>query len=93
MAKSIVTLVEQLPEDNITTKVLNALDFVFPGEWVNVTSFDDAIRSITKETDPAMVQRVRDKAIALYDDKKNGYRGAISLYQTIDKADTALGTA
>ncbi|OKH17269.1 FHA domain-containing protein [[Limnothrix rosea] IAM M-220] len=93
MAKSIVTLVDQLPEDNITTKVLNALDFVFPGEWVNVNSFDDAIRSITKESDPAMVQRIRDKAIALYDDKKNGYRGAVSLYQTVDKADAALGTA
>lgn len=93
MAKSIVTLVENLPEDNITTKVLNALDFLFPGEWVNVNSFDDAIRSITKESDPAMVQRIREKAIALYDDKKNGYRGAVSLYQTIDKADTALGAA
>lgn len=93
MAKSIVTLVDNLPEDNITTKVLNALDFLFPGEWVNVNNFDEAIRVITKESNPAMVQQIRDKAIALYDDKTNGYRGAVSLYQTIDKADAALGTA
>lgn len=93
MAKSIVTLVDNLPEDNITTKVLNALDFVFPGEWVNIQGFDNSIRALTKETDPAMVQRIRDRAIALYDDKKNGYQSAVSLYQTIDKADTALGAA
>lgn len=93
MAKSIVTLVDTLSEDNITTKVLNALDYLFPGEWVNIHGFDDSIRALTKETDPAMVQRIRDKAIALYDDSKNGYQGAISLYQTIDKADTALGAA
>lgn len=93
MAKSIVTLVDNLPEDNITTKVLNALDFVFPGEWVNICGFDNSIRALTKETDPAMVQRIRDQAIALYDDKNNGYQGAVSLYQTIDKADAALGAA
>ncbi|MGB2926812.1 MAG: FHA domain-containing protein, partial [Limnothrix sp.] len=93
MAKSIVTLVDNLPEDNITTKVLSALDFVFPGEWVNVHGFDDLIRALTKEADPAMLQKIREQAIALYDDKKNGYQSAVSLYQTIDKADTALGAA
>lgn len=93
MAQSIVTLVDNLPEDNITTKVLNALDILFPGDWVNIRGFDASIRALTKETDPAMVQRIRDKAIAIYEDKNNGYQGAISLYQTIDKADTALGAA
>ncbi len=93
MAKSIVQLVDNLPEDNITTKVLNALDFVIPGEWVNINGFDNYIQALTGETDPVMVKRIRERAIALYDDKKRGYQGAVSLYQTIDKADAALGVA
>ncbi|MBV5261779.1 FHA domain-containing protein [Synechococcus moorigangaii CMS01] len=93
MAQSIVTLVDKLPANNVTTKVLTALDLLFPGEWVNFQGFDDAIRQITKETDPDRLQQIRDKAIALYDDPKNGYQSAVFLYQTVDRADTALGTA
>ncbi|ACA99018.1 MULTISPECIES: FHA domain-containing protein [Cyanophyceae] len=93
MAKSIVTLVDNLPENNITTKVLTALDTLFPGEWINFRGFDDAIRQITQETNPEVLQRIRDKAIAFYDDPKNGYQSAVFLYQTVDRADAALGTA
>lgn len=57
------------------------------------SGFDDAIRQITQETNPEVLQRIRDKAIAFYDDPKNGYQSAVFLYQTVDRADAALGTA
>ncbi|MDB9519757.1 Tudor-knot domain-containing protein [Roseofilum reptotaenium CS-1145] len=93
MAKSIIQLVDELPEDNITVKVLKALDFVAPGEWNNVIGFDLTITHFTGETDPKIIQRIRDRAAALYLDPAQGYQGAVQLYQTIDKADVAMGTA
>lgn len=93
MAKSIIQLVDELPEDNITVKVLKALDFVAPGEWNNVIGFDPTITHFTGETDPKIIQRIRDRAAALYLDPAQGYQGAVQFYQAIDKADVAMGTA
>ena len=90
MSDSIVELVDNLPEDNITIKVLNALDFVVPGEWENVVGFDNAISAITGETDPDTIGQIRDRAIELYEDKENGYQTAIWLYQTLDNTDKAV---
>lgn len=93
MAKSIIQLVDELPQDNITVKVLNALDFVAPGEWNNLVGFDATITHFTGETDPKTIQRIRDRAASLYLNPAKGYQGAVGLYQTIDKADVAMGTA
>lgn len=93
MAKSIIQLVDELPEDNITVKVLKALDFVAPGEWNNLVGFDATIAHFTGETDPKILQRIRDRAASLYLDPTQGYQGAVGLYQTIDKVDVAMGTA
>ncbi|MEH2202083.1 Tudor-knot domain-containing protein [Nostoc sp.] len=93
MDKSIIQLVDELPTDNITVKVLKALDYVAPGEWSNLTGFDNSIRSITGETDAKVIQRIRDRSAVLYQDPQKGYEFAIKLYQTIDKADTAMGAA
>ena len=93
MSGSIIQLVDELPKDNITVKTLNALDFVAPGEWKNLVGFDATIAHFTGETDPQVIQRIRDRAAALYLDPKKGYRGAVRLYQAIDKADVAMGTA
>ncbi|MBD2451686.1 hypothetical protein H6G76_32130 [Nostoc sp. FACHB-152] len=93
MDKSIIQLVDELPSDNITIKVLKALDYVAPGQWDNLVGFDNSIRSITGETDAKVIQRIRDRAAALYIAPKYGYQAAIKLYQTIDKADTAMATA
>jgi hypothetical protein len=93
MDKSIIQLVDELPTDNITVKVLKALDYVAPGEWSNLTGFDNSIRSITGESDAKVIQRIRDRAVVLYQDPQKGYQFAIKLYQTIDKADTAMGAA
>ncbi len=93
MPKSIIELVDQLPTDNITVKALNALDTLLPNQWNNLTGFDNSIRSLTGESDPRMIQRISDRAMALYHDPKQGYQTALNLYQLIDKADVAMATA
>jgi hypothetical protein len=93
MDKSIIQLVDELSTDNITVKVLKALDFVAPGEWNNLVGFDNSIRTITGETDAKAIQKIRDRAVALYHDPQHGYQTAIKLYQAVDKADTAMATA
>ena len=93
MGKSIVELVDNLPADNITVKVLKTLDFAVPGKWENFVSFDNAIAKITGETEPGKISEIRNKAVELYDDKKNGYQTAIWLYQTLDATDKAVGAA
>ncbi|KYC43239.1 hypothetical protein WA1_14185 [Scytonema hofmannii PCC 7110] len=93
MDKSIIQLVDELPSDNITVKVLKALDYVAPGQWNNLVGFDNSIRAITGETNPQVIQQIRDRAVILYHEPQRGYQAAIKLYQTIDGADTAMATA
>lgn len=93
MGKSIIQLVDELPNDSITVKVLKALDFVVPGQWNNLVGFDNSIRAITGESDAKVIQRIRDRATFLYQDSQQGYQTAIQIYQVIDKADVAMGTA
>lgn len=93
MSKSIFELVDKLPKDNMTVKALRALDFVIPGQWENVVGFENTIRTVTGETDEELIQQIGDRAIYLYNDKSQGYQRALWLYQTIDSAGSALGTA
>ncbi len=58
-----------------------------------MTGFDNNIRTITGETDAKVIQKIRDRAVVLYQDPQQGYQFAIKLYQTIDKADTAMAAA
>ena len=89
--KAIYDLVNDLPRHNVTTSVLSALDFVVPGKWNNITNFEEMIRVVTGETDEAMIQAIGERAVWLYNDKTQGYQNALWLYQTVDKADYALG--
>ncbi len=94
MTKSIVELLEELPQDNLTTKVIKALDFIVPGQWQNITNFDQMINSELKKIDnPKKIARIRRTAIELYEDKKNGYQTAIWLYQTVETTDKAIAAA
>lgn len=93
MSKPIFELVDQLPTDNLTVKSLRALDFVIPGQWKNTVGFTNTIREVTGETDEDLIQQIGDRAIWLYNDKSQGYQRALWLYQTIDSASSALGTA
>lgn len=93
MSKSIFELVDNLPQKNITTMVLSSLDFAVPGKWHNVTNFEQMIREVTQETDEKFIQKIGDRAVWLFNDKTQGYQNALWLYQTVDKADYALGAA
>jgi hypothetical protein len=93
MSKAIYELADNLPKSNITTMVLNALDFVVPGQWHNLVGFENMIREFTGETDEKIIQQIGDRAVWLYNDKSQGYQTALWLYQTVDSADYALGAA
>jgi hypothetical protein len=93
VSKPIYELVDELPTNNLTVKVLKALDFVVPGQWENLVGFKNTIIKVTGETDEAMIQQIGDRAVWLFNDKSQGYQRALWLYQTIDTADNALATA
>lgn len=93
MSKPIYELVDELPTSNMTTFVLKSLDFVVPGQWNNLVGFENTIRAVTGETDEALIQQIGDRAVYLYNDRSQGYQRAMWLYQTVDNADRALGTA
>jgi hypothetical protein len=92
-AKPIFQVVDDLPEDNLTTKSLHALDFVAPGQWRNLVGFEKTIRVITGETDEGLIQKVGERAVALYNDRSQGYQRALWLYQTVESMSNALATA
>lgn len=91
MSKPIYKLVDSLPENNLTVKALKALDFVAPGQWKNLVGFEHTVRVISGENDQAMVQKIGERAIALYNDKKQGYQRAVWLYQTVESMSNVLG--
>lgn len=93
MSKPIFELVNGLPKNNITILMLRSLDFAVPGKWDNVVGFENTIREVTGETDDKLIQQIGDRAVRLYNDKSQGYQRAVWLYQTVDSADAALGTA
>lgn len=93
MSKKIYELVDKLPKGGITVMALKSLDKFVPGQWDNLVGFDNTIKTVTGETDPAMVQAIGERAITLFNDKKEGYQRALWLYQTVDSASGMLGTA
>lgn len=93
MSKPIFELVDELPTNNMTIFALRSLDFVVPGQWQNLVGFDNTIRTVTGETDEALIQQIGERAVHLYNDKSQGYQRALWLYQTVDTADRALGAA
>ncbi|MDZ7958976.1 MAG: hypothetical protein RMY34_14025 [Aulosira sp. DedQUE10] len=93
MSKSIFELVDALPTNNLTISMLNALDFVAPGQWQNTVGFVNTIKSVTGETDEDLIQQIGERAIYLFNDKSQGYQTALWLYQTVDGTDKALGAA
>ncbi|NEO71336.1 hypothetical protein [Moorena sp. SIO3H5] len=93
MGQSIIELVDELPEDNLTVKILNVLDFIVPGEWENLVGFDNTICSVTGKTYPDDIESIRERALELYEDPDQGYQTAIWIYRTLDNTDTAIAAA
>lgn len=93
MSKSIIELVDELPTGGLTVMTLRGLDFAVPGQWNNLVGFENTVRTVTGEDDPALIQQISERALWLYNDKSEGYQRALWLYQTIDRTGRALGTA
>lgn len=93
MSKKIYELVDELPKGGLTIMALKSLDKFVPGQWDNLVGFDNTIKAVTGETDPAMVQAIGERAVTLFNDKREGYQRALWLYQTVDSASGMLGTA
>ncbi len=86
-------LLDDLPTTNVTTHVLKALDYIVPGQWENLTGFENSIRVITGETDPARLKAIAAQTKKLYNDPQTGYQRAVWIYQMVDNADMVLAAA
>ncbi len=93
MSKKIHEIVDKLPKGGLTIMALKSLDTFIPGQWENLVGFDNTIKAVTRETDEAMVTAIGERAIALFNDKSQGYQRALWLYQSVDSASGMLGTA
>ena len=49
---SIVALLSELPGDGMTVKLLEALDFLVPGQWENTTDIEAMVKREVGETHP-----------------------------------------
>jgi hypothetical protein len=93
MSKPIYKIVDALPANNMTVRLMKALDWVVPGQWQNIVGFDNTIKAVTGQTDQAQIQKIGERAIALYNDKSQGYQRALWLYQTVDFVQGVGGVA
>ncbi|ELR97233.1 hypothetical protein [Gloeocapsa sp. PCC 73106] len=93
MSKPIFQIVDELPTGGLTVMALKSLDKFVPGKWDNLVGFDNTIRTVTGETDEALIQQIGERAVALYNDKSQGYQRALWLYETVDNASGLLGSA
>ncbi len=91
MATPIDQAVNALPADGFTVRALNALDYIAPGQWQNIVGWDATAAAVTGESDGQTLTLVKERAIELYNDPKEGYQRALWIYQTIDSSDKALG--
>lgn len=93
MSDSIIKLVDNLPTGGITVSALRALDFIVPGQWNNLVGFENTVREVTGKEKSKKIQKISERALWIYNDESQKYQDAIWVYQTLDKADAALGAA
>ena len=85
-------LLGSLKQSRITPAVLDALDYVVPGEWHNVTSVEEAVRVHCGVTDPTTVMAIRNKALELYASQPH-YARAVRIFQAVDQVDKVAAAA
>lgn len=84
---------EELPKSGITVRTLQVLDFIVPGQWKNITSFEQLIKEETGESDEALIQQVGERAIELYNDTTQHYQKAMRIFRLVDDIDKLAGAA
>jgi len=82
----VIASLEQLPTDGLTVSALRSLDFVVPGEWDNVTSFDALVAQVSGSDKPGLAAQVRAKALAMEQSDPSWGR-ALQVYQLVDSVD------
>ena len=93
MSGIVITSLEQLPTDGLTVSALRSLDFVVPGEWDNVTSFDRMVAQVAGVDKPGLAAAVRQRALAL-EQADPSWARALKVYQLVDSVDqVAAATA
>lgn len=92
MARPLYKVVDGLPKRGLTPSLLGALDWVVPGEYSNITSFEEMVRSVTGSEDEGHIQQVGERAIHLFNDRSQGYQRALWIYQTIDSTQGLAAT-
>ncbi len=91
---SVIAALEALPTDGLTVTALKTLDAVVPGEWSNVTRFDQMVAEICGDAPPKLTAQVVLYAKRL--EKTEGARlaQAVQIYQLVDTVDKlAAGAA
>lgn len=91
MSRTIVDYADQIKNAGPTSLLLKALDWVVPGKYNSVVGFTNMVREYTGETDDAFIQKVGERAIALYNDKSEGYETAMFIYRTVDEIGERAG--
>jgi hypothetical protein len=93
MSKPIFEIIDELPRRSLTVGLLQSLDWVVPGKYVNLVGFEETIQAITGETDVDYIQRVGVRAIELYNDTSQGYQRGLWIYQAADSVQGFAGAA
>ena len=79
----------ELDESRLTPLLLEALDWVVPGEWEDIRTLDALVEDVVGEPDP----RVAAKAREIFEDPERPYQRALRIYQAIDRADQVAAGA
>ena len=79
----------ELRESRLTPVVLNALDFVVPGEWKDIQTLDALVEDVVGEADPAVAAKARE----IFVDPERPYQKALQVYQLVDRADQVAAGA
>lgn len=91
--KPIDELINELSDDGPTALALKGLDYIVPGEWTNYTDFDEMLREVTGDDDEEFLEQVKERVMELYNDEEEGYQTAMRIFQLVDTADVAMGSA
>ncbi len=82
----------ELASARLTPTVLNALDFVVPGEWYDAHSLEDVIEHSLEVDDPVEAARIKERAEALWEERPH-YRRALTVFRAADSFDKATAAA
>mgnify|MGYP006928193040 CR=1 FL=1 len=92
MSGNVISSLESLPTDGLTVTALRSLDFVVPGEWDNVVSFDKLVAQVTGSDSAKLAAAVRERASAL-ELADPAYGRALKVYQLVDSVDQVAAAA